>query len=205
MIQTVTGYSFKTTDIDVAGRKPGISAFMRIRNGADFLEASILSHLPFFDEIIAVYNQCTDDTADILVRLQSEHGEKLKVWHYTDRVFPPGSEGHAKTPPDSPHSLVNYCNFALSRTTRKIVTKLDDDHLAMPGEIGRLMTKMASDDKRESRLYAFSGLNLVRTEQGKFGIPEHDPVSGGGDIGFFTVRPDSFFTHDRRFERGPRI
>ena len=36
--------------------------------------------------------------------------------HYLPGVFPPGSDGHRTTPPDHPQSLVNYYNFALSRT-----------------------------------------------------------------------------------------
>lgn len=205
MTRTVSGYSFKVDDLKVAGRMPGISAFMRIRNGADFLEATIRSHIGFFDEIVAVHNQCTDGTPDILARLASEFGERLKVFHYTDRVFPPGSEGHARTAPDSPSSMVNYSNFALSQTTRQVVTKLDDDHLAMPEAIAGLLGKMAADPARASRMYSFSGLNLMAGPDGGLGIPENDPVSGSGDIGFFTVRPDSVFTHDRRFERVPRI
>ena len=100
MTETVSGYTFRAADLKAGQRRPGVGAFMRIRNGADFLERTILSHIDFFDEIVAVYSQCTDATPDILARLQQVHGEKLRVFHYADRVFPPGSEGHAATPPN---------------------------------------------------------------------------------------------------------
>jgi hypothetical protein len=50
-------------------------------------------------------------------------------------------------------------------------------------------------------MLCFSGLNLIRAASGDLGIVANAPISGGGDIGFFPVRPDTFFVHDRRFER----
>ena len=47
----------------------------------------------------------------------------------------------------------------------------------------------------------FSGLNVFRKPNGGLGILAKDPISGGGDIGFFRVTPHTHFTHDRRFER----
>ncbi|WP_216075002.1 hypothetical protein, partial [Acinetobacter baumannii] len=72
---------------------------------------TILSHAPYVDEIVAVYNQCTDATEDILRRLQDELGpDKLKLFDYRPRVHPPGSKEHAAEPGNSPHSVVNYSN-----------------------------------------------------------------------------------------------
>ncbi|MEM5502288.1 hypothetical protein WNY59_11900 [Ahrensia kielensis] len=128
---------------------------MRIRNGADFLEPTIRSHIDHFDEIIAVYNQCTDETPDILGRLAQEYGKRLRVFHYIDRVFPPGSDGHAKTPPDSPNSLVNYYNFALSKTSYRTVTKLDDDHIALDQPLKQLTRRIRNEGGAGSKILAF--------------------------------------------------
>lgn len=201
-METVTGYSFRPADLRVAARRPGISAFMRIRNGADFLEATIRSHIDAFDEIVAVYNQCTDATPDILARLAQEYGPKLKVFHYADRVHPPGSARHAAEPADSPHSLVNYYNFALARTRFTIATKLDDDHLAIPDSLRRVCDRLrAGAAGPDGLLHCFSGLNLARDGQGRLAVPAQDMISGAGDIGFFHVGPDTYFDHDRRYER----
>ncbi len=200
--ETVSRYSFHRDHLRVADRKPGISAFMRIRNGADFLETTIRSHIEFFDEIVAVHNQCADTTPEILLRLQSEFGpRRLRVIHYTDRVFPPGSTDHARTSPDSPHSMVNYSNFALAATRHQFVTKLDDDHLAI-----REATRAATDTIRAGAvdpnvILSFSGLNLFRRADGSLAVLANRPVSGSGDIGFFRVTPLTHFIHDRRFER----
>jgi len=200
-IETVTGYQFRPEDLGVADRTPGISAFLRTRNGADFVEATIRSHMPFYDEIVAVYNQCEDNTAEILGRLSMEFGNKLRVYHYADRVVPLGSREHARTPGDSPHSMVNYSNFALARTRHQIVVKLDDDHLAIPSEVARVCHSFREGSAELSVLHCFSGLNIARSTGGELGIPAFDPVSGSGDIGYFRIAEDTFFFHDRRFER----
>ncbi len=200
----VQSYSFTPSDLEVSLRTPGISAFMRIRNGEEFLEATIRSHIDFFDEIVAVYNQCTDTTADILLRLRQEFPGKLRVIHYVDRVFPPGSEGHAATPAASPSSLVNYYNAALAATRFSIATKLDDDHLAIAESTRRVTDELRRGVLEADAMFCFSGLNLIRGPAGELGVLASTPVSGGGDIGFFPVRPDTYFVHDRRFERFQR-
>jgi hypothetical protein len=203
-METISKYTFTPDDLNISKRKNGISAFMRIRNGADFLEPTIRSHINHFDEIIAVYNQCTDATPDILGRLGQEYGTRLRIFHYTDRVFPPGSQDHASTPPDSPNSLVNYYNFALSRTSFRTVTKLDDDHIALAQPLSELTSAIRKNGGAGDKMLAFSGMNLWRNPDKSLAICTYDPISGGGDIGFFDTRADRFYTHDKRFERGPR-
>lgn len=201
-METVTGYTFHPDNLGVQKRQPGISAFMRIRNGEDFLEAAIRSHIDCFDEIVAVHNQSTDGTVDILQRLAAEYGPNLKLFHYTDRVHPPGSPEHAREPANSPNSLVNYYNFALSRTTRTIVTKLDDDHLAMSARMRALADRVRTDPSiLANSMACFSGVNLARTHDGKLGLPASDLLCGNGDHWFFRVSDETWFERDRRFEK----
>lgn len=201
----VSDYRFDRSDLCVTDRQPGISAFMRIRNGADFLEMSIRSHIDHFDEIVAVHNQCTDESPAILLRLQDEFGpEKLRVIHYIDQVFPPGSEGHIRTDPGSPNSLVNYYNFALAATRFQYATKLDDDHLAIAEATEAITATIRNGSADREAMHCFSALNVFRRADGSLGILASDPISGGGDIGFFRVTPQTYFTHDRRFERFQR-
>lgn len=200
-ITAIDTYSFTPDDLRVADRRPGISAFVRTKNGADFLAPTIRSHAPYVDEIVAVYNQCTDGTEAVLAGLQDEFGpDKLKLFHYLPRVHPPGSTEHAAEPANSPHSVVNYSNFALSRTTRRIVVKLDDDHIAFERGLAPMVEALRRDGLAPGRMNCFSGLNLVRDEDGAVGIHAGTPFSGNGDIGFFAMTPDAYFVHDRRFE-----
>ncbi len=198
--QTAAGYSFDPSDLRIGARTPGISIFMRVRNGADFLEAAIRSHAEAADEIVAVYNQCTDGSDAILHRLRDELGPKLRLIHYLDRVYPPGSDGHARTAPDAPASFVNMSNFALAQTRHTIAMKLDDDHLAIDDRFGRLAERVRKSGFRLSETLCFSGINLARDESGKIGIPAHEPLVGTGDHFLFEVKAQTCFRHDARFE-----
>lgn len=200
MTETVSGYVFGPADLKIGQREPGISAFMRIRNGEDFTEAAIESHIGHFDEIVAVYNQCSDATPQILARLAQRHGPKLRVFHYADRVFPPGTDGHVQTPPDSPASVVNYSNFALARTTRQIVTKLDDDHVAMRDQMGALAKEARSAPSLSRETFCYSGLNLARNADGGLALPAEETMCGNGDHWFVRLTPENFFVKDERFE-----
>lgn len=204
MTKIVDGFRFRPDMLEPTDRLPGVSAFMRIRNGADYLEATIRSHIEFYDEVVAVYNQCTDATPDILARLVSEYGPKLRVFHYAPRVSPPGSEDHAKIPGDSPNSLVTYSNFALSQTRYQWAVKLDDDHLAIRDNVARMVGDIRTGRADDRVMHCFSGLNLVRDTAGQLQVPAVEPVSGKGDIGYFRVTEQTRFTHDPRFERFAR-
>lgn len=204
MNQIIETFRFSPDMLAPANRLVGISAFMRIRNGADFLEATIRSHADMYDEIVAVYNQCTDETAAILARLSNELGPKLRVFHYTPRVHPAGSKDHAQTPGDSPESFVTYSNFALCQTRYQWVVKLDDDHLAIPQAVTNITKAIREGSADTQKMHCFSGLNLVRTPENTWRIPAASPVSGKGDIGYFRATEGTHFVHDARFERFTR-
>lgn len=200
LVRTVQGYRFSSEDLAVGQRRPGISAFMRVRNGADFLEPTILSHLPFFDEIVIVYNQCTDDTGSIASRLARQHPDKIRVFHYVDRVYPPGHPAYVSLPQESPSSMGTYSNFALAQTRCTVATKLDDDHVCIPRNLQPLVDAIRRKGCRlGAEMLCFSGLNLVR-EHGELAIVERNPFSGNGDIGFFEVSASTIFRHTPKFE-----
>ncbi len=204
MNEIVETFSFNPDMLAPDKRLPGVSAFVRTRNGADFLEATIRSHAEFYDEIVAVYNQCTDETPNILARLSKEMGPRLRVFHYLPQVHPQGSECHARTPGDAPDSVVAYSNFALAQTRYKWAVKLDDDHLAIPEAVQSMVDAIRAGRADSSAIHCFSGLNLIRDAGGEFYIPAAASISGKGDIGYFRVTDTTFFDHDPRFERFSR-
>jgi len=116
-------YIFKKSWLD-KDRKDGISGFYRVKNEEEILSASLDSHIPFLDEIIIVYNGSTDNTPQIINEYVKKFPQIVKAYHYKPNVHPPFSKLHVGTPSSSPHSLVNYYNYALSKTTKKIVVKL---------------------------------------------------------------------------------
>jgi len=192
-------YIFDPKSLNPNARKEGISAFLRVRNGEDFVQFAIESHISFFDEIVAVYNQCTDSTPQILYTLQEKYPDKLKVYHYEPRVYPPGSKGHRENPADSIHSFVNYSNYALSKTTYKIVTRIDDDHIAIPINFSKIVNEIRKNGL-SNRAVIFSGLNLMKCQFGILGVYFQNPMAGNGDHWFFPVNKQTFFTHHSRVE-----
>ena len=151
-----------TPDLLSGPRKPGISAYLRARNEEQFVRLAILSHLDYYDEIIACYNDCTDNTPQILHDLAEQHPDKIKVYHYLPKVHPAQSEGHAQTPDDSVHGLANYYNYALSKTTFQVAVKLDADHLAIPHKLAPLIDIIRRDIATgKQKIYPFSGINLA--------------------------------------------
>lgn len=208
MTVTVSGYSFSPDDLAVDTRTPGISAFMRIRNGAEFLERTIRSHIDALDEIVAVHNQSEDGTLQILEDLAREYAPRLRVFHYVDPVHAPGSDGHKFEPARSPNSFVNMSNFALSRTRHTVAMKLDDDHLAMAGRVEALTARIRSQRYRLPQTLCFGGINVIAMDDGRFAVPGNEPLVGAGDHYFVEITPNTHFIHDKRYEtfahRAPR-
>ncbi len=187
-------YNFDPKILD-GHRDDGISAFMRIKNGEDFLKLTIESHIDFFDEVIACYNQCTDNTENILLDLQKKYPNKLKIYHYKPYVYPLGSPEQKaffdKTSKiDIIHSMANYYNFALSKTTKKIAVKLDDDHLCVPENLSKALEIVKKNGLKN--IYTFSGINLVY-KNNILGVFKNLAFSGNGDICFFPVSRKSYF------------
>lgn len=104
---------------------------MRVKNEAQFLDRAIHTHIGALDELVIVYNDCTDETPEIAARWAHRLPDKIKVAEYGPKVVPIGTPGALTIDPRSPHCIANYYNFALSQTSRTIVIKIDGDHLAV--------------------------------------------------------------------------
>ncbi len=169
-------------------RPPGLTAFMRIRDGQDFLRLTIESHLPHVDEIVAVHNGCQDHTAQILEELAGEHPGRIRVFEYLPKVHTFRSPEHDRTPTDSVHAFANYSNWALAQARYRYAFKLDDDHLALDVLLRPAVAEVraaAMADRRE--LFTFSGLNLAPNPSGRIGVYASEPFAGVGDHLFFPV------------------
>lgn len=121
-------------------REKGISGIMRIRNDAQFIAASVDSCIDALDELIIVYNQCTDNSAEIIRQKQKEYPEKIKIFEYKPKVYSVNLTYEdyifAKNlPENSEHLLCNYYNFALSKISYKYVVKIDADQIYFTSEL----------------------------------------------------------------------
>jgi hypothetical protein len=194
MITTISEYQFQIGDLKVAQRKSGISAFVRVKNGEDFLRQTVVSHIPFFDEIIIVYNDCQDNSAAIIAQLLAEFPSKIKAFHYLPKVSPLGVQNNGGD------TMANYSNFALAQTSYCVATKLDDDHIAIESTLKPLIEAIrANNYQLKQQMWCFSGLNLF--QQGdEVGVLKFEPMVGSGDHGYFEVTEQTYFYQGSKFE-----
>lgn len=181
-------------------RRPGLAGFMRLRNEGEYLAQSIESWLPVLDELIIVYNNCQDNTADIVEEYASRYPDKIKAFHYIPIVYPPGSEGFIQAEANSYHSLMNYYNFALTHTSTSWVVKIDGD-LIIPDKATQELVRAKYyelQDGNNDWVQPLSGVNLIR--QGKGGViggyycPSSSVFCGlYGDLGIFYVDETTYY------------
>jgi hypothetical protein len=191
----------KTVDLRAClrtdSRKPGISGFMRLKNEEQFVETTIESVVGCLDELIIVHNGCTDRTPEIIESCRLRHPDRIRIFEYKPKVFLPGSIEHTQEPMGSPHSLVNYYNYTLAKTTHKIAIKIDGDEFYLDKPL-RQLTDDLRGGKRSTPIGLF-GVNLW-DKNGEIFVSDRHPIMAGLDKGFFTVSPQTFFAHYRHSE-----
>jgi len=170
-------------------REDGISAFMRIRNGEDYLEHTIMSVVDDVDEIVCVYNGCLDGTENILRELENKN-QKIKAYKYCPVVHAPGTEGFRNSAPDSPNSFSYYSNYAMSKTTKSHLIKLDDDELFLPGIFTGLKRFLRGKDN--DSCVGIRGINLFDYDSELY-VDLNDPVTAGTDTLFFKYEVGDLF------------
>lgn len=112
----------------------GVSGIMRVKNDAEFIAGSIESCIDALDELVVVYNDCTDNSAEVIETMRQKHPDKIRVFEYPYKVLGAGltkeEYEYAKSlPDDSPSLLCNYYNFALSKVRCEYAIKIDADQI----------------------------------------------------------------------------
>lgn len=121
-------------------RKDGLSGIIRAKNEARFLDDCIDSCIDALDELIVVYNDCTDETPQILEKKRQQYPDKLKVYAYNNHILSHNLskeefEYAINLPEDSPRLHSSQCNFALSKVSCKYAVKIDPDQVYFADEI----------------------------------------------------------------------
>lgn len=124
----------------ICERKDGLSGLMRIKDEASFIEGCIDSCIDALDELIIVYNDCTDDTPKIVEKKRMQYPDKIKAYAYNYGVLSHNLtreefEYAKNLPDDSPRLHCNQCNFALSKASYKYAVKIDADQLYFADEL----------------------------------------------------------------------
>ena len=180
-------------------RKLGLSGFMRLHNEERYLGKVIESYIDILDELIIVYNNCTDRTEEISLFYKEKYPEKIKLYEYKPRVYGPGTIEHASTHPLDEQSLVNYYNFALSKTTLSHAMKVDGDCIVIKERLLDIKRK-ALLPENDNRYHYFYGVNLKWSKDNELAINKPTPLTAGFDHGVFKVSSKTYFTHSYNYE-----
>lgn len=123
--------------VDIAAfqnkRLNGISGILRVKNDAEFLAEAIDSCIDALDELIIVYNDCSDESPQIIKEKALQYS-KIKYYEYKPKIFANNLTKEEyqfikEQPIESPHLLSNYYNFALSKVSYEYVMKIDADQI----------------------------------------------------------------------------
>ena len=141
----------------------GVSGIMRVKNDAQFVQQSIDSCIDALDELIIVYNDCTDNSAALILEKQSQYPDKIKVYEYKYKVYSINLskmeyEFAKKLPPDSPQLLCNYYNYALSKVSYKYAMKIDADQLYFSKKLQSTCDMVREAEKMKFNFRAILGL-----------------------------------------------
>lgn len=123
-------------------RRNGLSGLMRVKNDAMFIKRCIDSCINGLDELVIVYNDCTDGSEMIIEEMRSFYPNKIKVYPYPHHVLGANLthreyELAKSLDDDDPRLLCNYYNFALSKATFRYAIKIDADQIYFTPELSK--------------------------------------------------------------------
>jgi hypothetical protein len=141
--------------LDESKLLPGVSGMMRVKNDGQFIEACVESCIDALDELIIVWNDCTDNSAEVIERMRQRYPEKIKTYEYKYKVYSTNLtkeefEYANSLPDDSPNLLCNYYNFALSKVSYKYAVKIDADQMYFSEKL-KYWCDIYRDERKDNR------------------------------------------------------
>lgn len=146
--------------------KPGLSGLIRAKNEGRFIEGCIESIINAIDELIVVYNDCDDDTEQILARLREKYPHKLKVYPYNNKILSHNLSQEdfelAKSLPEDSNRLhSSQCNYALSKASYTHAMKIDPDQIYFEKEIKKWSDVCKGNFKKPTVIDRICGLGIT--------------------------------------------
>lgn len=132
--------SLLDNSLEMGCRKDGLSGLMRVKNEDRYVGVCIDSVIDALDELIVVYNDCTDNTEAILCEKVKQYGDKVKIYPFNYNLLVTNLtideyEYAVSLPEDSPRLHCTQCNYALDKATYKYAVKIDPDQLYFSDEV----------------------------------------------------------------------
>lgn len=115
-------------------RPIGVSGLLRVKNDAEFLALCIDSCIDALDELIIVYQECNDDSPQIIEQKGQQYPDKIRTYFYRPLVLShnlTSEELHyvSALEKTSIHLLSNYYNYTLSKASYRYAVKIDGDQV----------------------------------------------------------------------------
>lgn len=144
-------------------RPVGVTGLLRVKNDESFLPTCIDSCIDALDELIICYQECSDNTPEIIYRKQQQYPDKIKVYFYAPPVFCHDLSDEERAfafslPDDSVHKLCNYYNYTLSKATYRYAMKIDSDQIYF----GEKLKKYCDAYRREEPVKILFGDFLIK-------------------------------------------
>ncbi|MCC5615177.1 tetratricopeptide repeat protein [Nostoc sp. CHAB 5836] len=174
-------------------RQDGISGVMLIHNEAEFLAQVIDTWIDAVDELVIVFNNCTDNSPQIIEEYEKKFYPKIRAFHYLPRVYSPNTKEQLELDINNINSFTFYSNFNLSQTRYKICVEVNGDHVGIPEHLKNIYQFLKTNPLQNTALF-FSGLNLWRQpDDRQYYISLKDIALGDGDLAYWTVSPNHIF------------
>lgn len=111
-----------------------VSGFLRVKNEGIFIERCVESCIDALDELIIVYNDCTDNSEEEIDRMVAKYPHKIRSYKYPHHVLgmyiTKEEFDVAKDLPEGDPALFStYSNFALQKITSEYAVKIDADQV----------------------------------------------------------------------------
>ena len=164
----------------------GISGLFRLKDEGQFMEAAILSHLPWLDEAVLLVQESKDNTIDKAVDLRNRFPSKIRIECYPFNVHPIGSQGHFDSPDNSVYTMTHLTNYGISMCRYSWVAKIEGDVIALP--TFQLIKDLVDMFPNELHHYGRVGLNLAGPNLDMISMT--NPRNAGWDESVFNNKPD---------------
>lgn len=138
-------------------RPIGVTGLLRVKNDAEFLALCIDSCIDALDELIIVYQECTDNSPEIIEQKRKQYPEKIKSYYYRPRVLSHRLSDEefayaSALPSDSIHLLCNYYNYTLSKASFRYALKIDADQIYFSDKLREVCDAYRSQGRKKITL-----------------------------------------------------
>ena len=115
-------------------KRKRVAGIMRVKNEGTFIHDCVESCIDALDELIVVYNDCTDKSEEEIKKMADKYPSKIRyyAYPYEIRAFNLSQKEFEEIknyPEDNPHLFSAYSNFALSKVTADYALKIDADQV----------------------------------------------------------------------------